>query len=175
MAAARRTTSKTTSTAKPEDTTSDSAPKASTAKAEDTKAEGTSTPEVKVETNPELEGNADKVADAQREPEHDKATKKFLDEQEKQRKALLEEGKPTSEAYNDPHVNLANLPVNHDPVVTGDHASASNAASVPVDKIEQAAPRQISQMDTSNFGNAVTDSLSKKAVVDEDSKDSDSK
>lgn len=178
MAAARKTTNTTrsTSTAKADDTAKveDTTPKTVSAEdkveADATKPEAdTSTAqeaEIKTETNPELEGGVDKVADAQREPEHDKATEQFLKEQDQKREQLLEEGVPTSEAYDDPHVNLADLPVNHDPVVTGDHSQASAAASVSVSKINEATPVQISQMDTSNFGNAVTDALSVHTVVE---------
>lgn len=180
--AARRTTSKTTASGtNTEDTTPKTTDEKAETKADDTSAtkseaddSSTQEAEVKVEANPELEGGVDKVSDAQREPKHDKATEEFLKKQEQSRKELLEEGKPTSEAYDDPHVNLADLPVNHDPVVASDHEQASAAASVPVRKITEATPVQISQMDTSNFGNAVTDALSHRTVA-ESKDDSDKK
>lgn len=160
MPPAKRTTSK------PADT-----------KAEDTKAEAPKAdkPEVEVERNPELDGNVDKVAEgkAAKDEQSSDEIEKFQKEQERKREKLLKEGTPTSEAYDDPHVNLADLPVNHDPVVTSDHAQASAAASVPVAKVTEGTPVQISQMDTSDFGGNIKDSLSHRAVAkDKDGKDS---
>lgn len=187
MAAARKTTSTTraTSTAKADDT----AKVEDTAKTEDTKAteeaqdnsdEGGITPADQVEgtvvRNPELDGGVDKVKDGQEETERlrkESGTEDEVKRHEETRKAFLSEGKPTTEAWEDPNVNLADVPANHDPVVADDHTQASRAAQVKTHDIEAAAPRQISQFDNSTFGTNVLDALSHTADVKVKGDDSD--
>lgn len=129
----------------------------------------------KLEENPDLSGDHDKVAEAREAEETRKensTSSNYFEEAERKTKEFVENGGPTSEAYDDPHVNLANLPVNHDPVVATDHAQASVAASVPVAKFVENTPVQIAQLDTSGAsGQDALNVLSHRVVSDTSDKD----
>lgn len=131
----------------------------------------------KLEENPDLSGDHDKVAEAReeekaREEERKDSGEDYFAASERKTKEFVENGGPTSEAYDDPHVNLANLPVNHDPVVATDHAQASVAASVPVAKFVENTPVQIAQLDTSGAsGQDALNVLSHRVVADTSDKD----
>lgn len=169
MAAARKTTSTTRSTSTSETkatedakVTDDATKEAAVQAAEEAIANQEEGKVVEAETevvkNPVLDGGKDVTPDDEK-ADADKAAEDREKEHEEARK-VFNEGAPTSEAYQDPHVNLADLPVHHDPVVSDDHAVASHAAEVDNQKLIAAAPVQVSQMDSSSFGVDVTDSLS---------------
>lgn len=185
MAAARKTTNtRSTSTA----TTKAAADKAAEDKAtEDAKAvdgkteasvedKSTARPaEAELVENPELKGGVDQVSDARQEAEDREDNQEagaFLKDAEEKRKEFVNEGHPTSEAWDDPHVNLADVPANFDPVVSASHAQASRAATVDEGKLRAAAPVQISQFDTSDYGRSVLNSVSH--TVEPKDKDEDS-
>ena len=207
MAAARKTnpTTRATSEPKAEDTTAsvkgDSTPVGATKESEELKSAELAAAEAKVDDlkddqsggvvpadqletkvvrNPELDGGVDKVADARAEDEkraEESGVNEETEKREEQRERFLTEGLPTSEAWDDPHVNLADLPANFDPVVSADHATASHAAEVDNGKLIASTAVQISQFDNSTFGTNVLNSLSHtaEAVVKDDAKDDDKK
>lgn len=128
--------------------------------------------------NPDLATDRDKVAEGVEEQKRfSEVHEKEAEKREEQRRSLLEDGKPTAESYDDPHVNLADLPVNFDPVVADDHAQASRAAEIDNQKLVNAAPVQVTQMDSSVFGQDVRDVLSftLQPVHKDDAKDDDKK
>lgn len=161
-------------------TTRTSATKAEEAKVEEAKAQDSKTEEptssvqaenveAKVERNPELDGGVDKVADAKAEDakvQKDAGTEKDAVQREKDLKAFVNEGRPTSESWDDPQVNLGNLPANHDPVVAADHQTASSSMSVDQGKLAAAAPVQISNFDNSDLSRNVLESMSHTAEVE---------
>lgn len=163
-------------------TTRTSATKAEEAKVEETKAEDSKTEEptssvqadpenveAKVERNPELDGGVDKVADAKAEDakvQKDAGTEKDAAQREEDLKTFVNEGRPTSESWDDPQVNLGNLPANHDPVVAADHSQASHAMEADQGKLRAAAPVQISNFDNSDLSRNVLESMSHTAEVE---------
>ena len=178
MAATRRTTTNSpkAAEAKAADT------KATEAKAEDSKAEdaGVVDPknvEAKVERNPQLDGGVDKVKEGREADEklkEDQGTQAEVKKHEKDLRAFVNEGRPTAESWDDPQVNLGNLPANFDPVVSASHEQASHAATVDNGKLAAAAPVQIGQFDNSVFGTNVLDSMSAEATTEvKDGKGSD--
>lgn len=148
MAAARKTTS-TTSTAKADDT--------STTKAEETKA---TTSTAKAE---------DTKSDTTKESEAAKADDKAADAEDL--KSFVDDDRSTQEKVDDPEVTNV-VPANYDPVVNADHAQASRAAQVRVEDTKKAVRLQVRQFDTSEFGGDVLDALDSKDS--KDSKDDDS-
>lgn len=179
MAPPRKTTSATSrtatsATAKPaDDTAAADAAKAKAAedaaKKEPASSVDAENVEGKVERNPELDGGVDKVADQAKvdaKAQKDSANEDQAAKREKQLKDFTSEGRPTSESWDDPQVNLANLPANHDPVVTADHSSASGAMEVDQGKLKAAAPVQISNFDNSDLSRNVLDSMSAKTTVE---------
>lgn len=136
MAAARKTTS-TTSTAKADDTSTEATTAtASTTKADDTKASTSQAGATK-------ESGGDKADGAE-------APKPFVGDD-----------RSTQEKVDDPKVTNV-VPANHDPVVNADHTQASRAAQARVEDTKKAVRLQVRQFDTSEFGGNVLDALDSK-------------
>lgn len=144
-----------------------SAAKRTTGKAEDTKVEGAKAespapkneaPKAQDPKAPSTESESPVADDAAA-----KATPKGGKSPQDKVKDFSESPNPTSEDWEDPHVNIANLPANHDPVVVSDHEQASRAAEVKQSRLTAKTAVQVSQLDTSQFGGNVLDSLSHKA------------